>query len=455
MVDRIPPHNKDAEQSVLGAALQSKQALYDVMELLSREDFYEEGHALIFEAIGRLYAADKSVDIVTVSEELSKDKKLGSAGGTAYLGTLVGMVPAPSSAVQYAEIVAEKSVLRKLINQTGEILRDSYEDRQDAYDILDDAERKILEIGRSKQGKDYVSISEAIDKTLKKMEETADKPNGMTGLPTGFAELDRITSGLQDSDLIVLAARPGVGKTSLALNIAAHAAIKAAARVLVFSLEMPEIQLTQRILSAEAKVDLLRIRNGMAYGSGEDMEKVREAMAKLSETKLNIVDGSSGVSINEIKNKCRRLKAKDGLDLVIVDYLQLMDLSGSAKASARPENRQQEIATLSRSLKQLAGEMECPVIVLSQLSRAVETRGFHKPVLSDLRESGAIEQDADIVMFIYENKTDDEDNDMDNRRQLLIAKHRNGETGEIELAWFGRYTKFGNVSYEDIPDKPY
>jgi replicative DNA helicase len=272
----------------------------------------------------------------------------------------------------------------------------------------------------------------------------------LLGVPTGFPKLDKITSGLQASDLIILAARPGMGKTSLALNIAMHAAKAAQAQVMIFSLEMGAVQLGNRLLASEAGVDSYEIRDGSVYKKNEDVIKIVDASETLSAASI-FIDSTSGISINEIKNKCRRKKAKNGLDLVVVDYLQLMDFGGSGKASARPENRQQEVATLSRMLKQLAREMECPFIVLSQLSRAVEQRGGHKPVLADLRESGAIEQDADIVMFIYqkEKKDDDSEGDPEDVRRLYIAKHRNGETGEIQVRWIGKYTKFGHYNPDD------
>jgi replicative DNA helicase len=286
------------------------------------------------------------------------------------------------------------------------------------------------------------------------MEELSKKnTDGLTGLTTGFPKLDHMTLGLQPSDLIVLAARPGMGKTSLALNIAANAALKADAKVMIFSLEMDELQLGMRLMAAEAMIPSDELRGGKVYRDKAKIEKLGEAQQTLSRATINI-DSTSGIQISEIRNKCRRMKLKEGLDLVIVDYLQLMDFGGNGKNSSRPENRQQEIATLSRMLKQLAREMECPFIVLSQLSRAVEQRGGHKPNLSDLRESGAIEQDADIVMFIYQ---EDEKGESDSRpdpehtRQLYIAKHRNGETGQITLQWLGQFTKFAHYDFSEDP----
>ncbi|MDR1953137.1 MAG: replicative DNA helicase [Clostridiales Family XIII bacterium] len=451
MPDRIPPHSDDAEAAVLGAALQSKQALYDVMETLTEGDFYRDNHRRIFAAMAELHREGNNIDIVTVTEALKKRKELGAAGGAEYIGKLAGAVPSPSSALQYGKILIGKAILRNLIENSGEIITESYEDREDAADILEKAEQRIMSIGQGRQAKDFMPIGDALQETLKRMEALKDRGDGLTGHATGFKDLDKLTSGLQDSDLIVLAARPGMGKTSLALNIAMNTALKDDATVMIFSLEMSPGQLAQRLLSSEARVELSRIRDGSAYNDKDDMERILEAVERLSDAKINIVDGTSGISVNEIKNKCRRLKSKDGLDLIVVDYLQLMDLSGTARTDSRPENRQQEIATLSRTLKQLAGEMDCPLLVLSQLSRAVESRGEHKPVLSDLRESGAIEQDADIVMFIYKEKSHDEDDDADNLRQLLIEKHRNGETGNIRLVWLGKYTRFGDFTGAEAP----
>jgi replicative DNA helicase len=454
MEGRLPPHSDDAERSVLGAALQSKNALYDVMETLSADDFYHrETHGEIFLAMQELYREGAPVDLVTCAEVLKKRKTLGQVGDSGYLGQLVSMVPSPSSASQYAKIISEKSILRKLIDESSGIIEKSFQDKGDALEVLDEAERKILDIGQSRHGKDFVSISDALEKTIEHIEKMKDVAGGITGLETGFVDLDKLTSGLQPSDLVILAARPGKGKTSLALNIALNAAIKNKdANVIIFSLEMPQIQLTQRLLSAESNVNLSRIRDGKAFTDKAERERVIEASEDLSKLKIHIVDAVSGITINEIKNKCRRLKAKDGLDLIVIDYLQLMHLSGASVADLRPDSRAQEIAILTRMMKQLAGEMNCPLLLLSQLSRGVESRKEPRPILSDLRESGAIEQDADIVMFIYSESKEDED---DNLRKLLIEKHRNGETGEITLTWLGAYTKFANSFFKKDEELPF
>lgn len=446
------PNSEVAERSVLGAALQSDRAMNEIVETLFKEDFYFAHHAEIFEAIQTLYHSGVKVDLITVREELSKKKKLELVGGTEYLGTLSDGVPSPLNALHYKDIVKQKSILRSLISTSEQIIEQSYAQSDDAEDIVEDAERAILEISKGAQKKDYETLSEVLSESNRILDERKGKMGELIGIPTGFPKLDRLTSGLQRSDLIILAARPGMGKTSLALNIAMNAAKTAGAQVMIFSLEMGSVQLGNRLLASEAGVDSYAIRDGSVYKNKDDVERLAEATSVLSSAPI-FINSTSGISINEIKNKCRRKKAKGGLDLVVVDYLQLMDFGGTGKASSRPENRQQEVATLSRMLKQLAMEMDCPVLVLSQLSRGIESRTGHKPMLSDLRESGAIEQDADIVMFIYQKEGNDKEDgsggDPEDIRRLYIAKHRNGETSEIQVRWVGKYTKFGHYNPED------
>lgn len=451
MADRVSPHSDDAERSVLGAALQNENALYDLMENLRERDFYRPENAEIFSVMAKLYEAGRSVDILTVAEALRKRKKLELVGGNAYLGSLTAEVPSPSNAAQYGDIIEEKSILRSLIEKSGEIIAECYDDRRDAKDVLEEAEKNILEIGQNRQGSDYVGLDIALSEVTAQMEKARDSVGDLTGITTGFSMLDRYTSGLQKSDLIILAARPGMGKTSLALNIALSAAERADATVIIFSLEMSRSQLAQRLLSTEARVPLSKIRDGSVYGNPDDVKSMQQAIERLKGLRIRI-DSTTGVKISEIKNKCRRLRQKEGLDLIVVDYLQLMDMGGMTKNDARPENRQNEISAISRMLKQLAREMDCPVLALSQLSRAVVSRVEHVPVLSDLRDSGSIEQDADIVMFIYEKRKKEDEQDNDNQKQLLIAKHRNGETGEFPLSWIGRFTKFGNWEFGETPD---
>ena len=452
MNERPRPNNQDAEQSVLGAALQNEYAADEAAETLHAEDFYIRHNAEIFAAIGELAGAGTPVDLITVSEALRRRGTLEAVGGVRYLAELVSAVPAPTNIRHYIDIVIEHATRRKLIETSENIIEKSYTGEDDAASVLDFAEQRILEIGRSGQRDDYAPLGDVLKENLVRMEELSKLGAGdLIGLTTGFTDLDKITLGLQPDNLIILAARPGMGKTSLALNIALNAALKASAVVLVFSLEMSRASLGQRLLSTHAEIDSKLIRSGQAIKDTEKAARLGESAQELSGTKI-VIDDTPAIQISEIKNKCRRLKSKEGrLDLVIVDYLQLMDFGGSGKVSSRPENRQQEIATLTRMLKQLARSMECPVLVLSQLSREIEKRSSPKPVLADLRESGAIEQDADIVIFIYQDsdKGDGSGPDVNLTRQLFVAKHRNGETGVFTVSWLGQYTKFGNYLCRD------
>ncbi|NLP30454.1 MAG: replicative DNA helicase [Clostridiales bacterium] len=437
--ERIPPHNDDAEKSVLGSIILDKEVLFDVIEILKAEDFYSKMHQEIYRAIIELYRRSESIDILTVSEELKKRNTLEMVGGRAYIALLSTIVPTTSNAVQYAKIVSEKAVLRRLINASSEIMEKAYKESIEPEKVLDLAEHSIFEIAQTRQKKDFEPLKDVLYSNLKHIDEVSKLEDGLTGVTTGFIDLDAKTSGLQKSDLIVLAARPSMGKTAFALNIAQHAAIKGNAKVLIFSIEMSREQLGQRLLSMEAKVDMQKIKTGKLDRS--DWDQLYGAIAKLSEAEIYI-DDTPGISILEIKNKCRRLKAEKGLDLVIIDYLQLMSYEG-----ARAESRQQEITAISRFLKQMAREMDCPVLVLSQLSRAPEQRTDHRPILSDLRESGAIEQDADIVMFLYRDEYYHPDTDKPNICEVNIAKQRSGPTGIVELTWLGKYTRFVDTSY--------
>ncbi|MDR1816299.1 MAG: replicative DNA helicase [Clostridiales Family XIII bacterium] len=451
MPERVPPHSAEAERSVLGAAIQNEAAMNEVAETLLREDFYDPAHAEIFDAITTLYRDAKPADLTTVTDVLKRRGVLEAIGGPVYLSELSGAVPSPSNAVFYGAIVREKAQLRRLIESAGEIIAKGYSEEDEAANVLEYAEQEILAIGQRGQRGDYVPLPNILAENMKEMEERSKHIGDLTGLTTGFDTLNKMTHGLQKSDLIILAARPSRGKTSLALNIAANAAKLQGASVLIFSLEMNRHLLGERLLSAEAEVDSNLLKDGSVLREPDKMERIREASEVLGRSRIHI-DDNSGISIAEMKNKCRRLKAKEGLDLVVVDYLQLMDFgAGSSVRLRTAENRQQEISTLSRMMKQLARDMECPVIVLSQLNRAVETRGSHRPVLADLRESGAIEQDADIVLFIYkeENNEDDNARDPETTRRISVAKHRNGETGEFTLRWASQYTKFGNYNPAD------
>lgn len=440
-MQRIPPHSPDAEKSVLGSVLLNKEALYEVLEVLKPDDFYSEMHQEIYEAVLSLYRKNEPVDMLTVSEELKKRNTLEMVGGRSYVAMLSATVPSTSNAVQYAKIIGEKAILRRLINASSEITEQAYQEKTEPEVVLDHAEQAIFEIAQTRQKRDFEPLKDVLYKNLDRIDEVAKLDGGLTGLSTGFIELDKKTSGLQKSDLIILAARPSMGKTAFALNISQNAALKSGAKVLIFSLEMSKEQLGQRLLAMDARVDMQKLKTGNLDQS--DWDSVYEAIERLSGTNIYI-DDTPGISVLEIKNKSRRLKAEKGLDLIVIDYLQLMSFEG------RSESRQQEVTALSRYLKQLAREMECPVMVLSQLSRAPEQRSDHRPVLSDLRESGSIEQDADIVMFLYRDEYYNPDTDKPNMCDVDIAKHRSGPTAKIEVTWLGKYTRFVDTSHMSV-----
>lgn len=435
VLGKIPPHSLEAEQSVLGAMIISKEAINTAIEKLYPEDFYKKANEEIFEAIISLFNRNEPVDIITLSEELRKRGTLEKVGGVAYLTDLTGGVATTTNVKYYCDIVKEKSILRRLIESCDNIMAKSYEDSEDVNSIIEEAEKSIFDITQGRHNKGFAPIKDVLLDSFSKMEEMAAREGELTGLTTGFIDIDNKLSGLQKSDLILLAARPSMGKTALGINIATNAAIKAGAKVAIFSLEMSKEQLVQRMISAVAHVDLQKIISGRL--NEDEWLQIIDSMGPLSQTNIYI-DDTAGISLTEMKAKCRRLKIEKGLDLVLIDYLQLMQLDG------RTENRQQEISAISRGLKALAKEMECPVIALSQLSRAPELRSDHRPILSDLRESGAIEQDADVVMFLYRDEYYNQDSDKKNIGEVIIAKHRNGPTGNVELVWLKEFTKFVN-----------
>lgn len=435
MIEKIPPHNAEAEKSVLGAALLSKDALADVIDVVKTEDFYDKAHREIFDGMLELFRNSKSVDMVTVCEELKKNKALDLVGGRSYVASLSAEVPSVVNAAEYAKIVAEKASMRKLIQTAEEIREKGYDESMEASEILDYAEKNIFEIAQSRQGNDYAPIKEVLMENVAMIDKAINSQGEVTGLTTGFKKLDEVTSGLQKSDLVIIAARPAMGKTAFVLNVAQNAAIKAGASVLIFSLEMAKAQLGQRLLSMESRVEMQKLKTGAIERN--DWDRINMALDSLSRTNIHI-DDNSGISILEMKNKCRRLKAEKGLDLIIVDYLQLMQSDGKS------DSRQQEISALSRQLKLLAREMDCPVLVLSQLSRAPEQRQDHRPILSDLRESGSIEQDADIVIFLYRDDYYNDDSEKPGVCEVNLAKHRSGPTEVVDLTWVARYTKFSD-----------
>ncbi|MTI46228.1 replicative DNA helicase [Sporosalibacterium faouarense] len=433
---KIPPHSIEGEQSVLGAMILDKDAIVAATEILLSEDFYKEAHKEIFESIVEIYDRDEPVDLITLSEELKKRGTLDAIGGVVYLADLSEAVSTTANIKYYCEIVEEKSVLRKLIKASDDIIAKGYEADDEINNIIDLAEKKIFDITQRRGHEGFAPIKDVLLDSFNRIEEMSKKKDGITGLATGFIDLDNKTSGLQKSDLVLIAARPSMGKTTFGINIAQNCALRSDASVAVFSLEMSKEQLVQRMLSTESHVELGKIINGTL--SEDEWPRLVSAMGPLSKSKV-FIDDTPGITIMEMKAKCRKLKVEQGLDLVLVDYLQLMQGNGKI------ESRQQEISAISRGLKGLAKEMECPVIALSQLSRAPELRADHRPILSDLRESGAIEQDADIVMFLYRDEYYNEDTEKKNIGEVIIAKHRNGPTGSIELVFMGQFTKFVNL----------
>lgn len=433
---RVPPQSIEAEQSVLGASLLDKEVLSSITEIIDVSDFYRDDHKEIFEAIMDLYERGEPIDLITVSEQLKIRGSLDAVGGLEYLTGLVNAVPTTANAKHYAKIVEEKSILRKLIKISSEIINMGYEQAEEVEYILDKAEKGIFDISQGRNSQGFAQIKDVLIETFDRLEELYNSKGSVTGIPTGFIDLDHKTAGLHNSDLILIAARPAMGKTSFALNIAQYAAIHSQVPVAIFSLEMSKEQLVNRMLCCEAMVDAQRMRTGQLEDS--DWQKIAKALGPISDAPI-FIDDTPGVTAAEIRAKCRRLKIEKDLGLVVIDYLQLMQGRG------RSENRQQEISEISRSLKILAKEINVPVIALSQLSRAPELRGDHRPILSDLRESGAIEQDADIVMFLYRDDYYNPETEKKNVAEVIIAKHRNGSTGTVKLAWLGQYTKFANL----------
>lgn len=444
MEGRVPPHSAEAEKSVLGAAMLSKDALFDVMEVVKPADFYDENHKEIFQAMIDLNRKNAPVDALTVAEELKKRNSLEMVGGRAYIASLSSMTPTTSNAMEYGRIVAEKASVRRLIETADDIVTKGYDGTMDANQMLDYAESGIFEISQARQKGQYSHIRDVLVENLAIIDRAEQMDGGLTGITTGFSKLDEMTSGMQKSDLIILAARPAMGKTAFALSLARNAAVKGKASVMIFSLEMAKEQLTQRLLSMESKVDLQTLKTGRL--ERRDWDDLNVALDILSDSNIHI-DDTAGISIMEMKSKCRRLKAEAGLDLVIIDYLQLMNPEGKA------DSRTQEISVISRNLKLLARELDCPVLVLSQLSRAPEQRTDHRPMLSDLRESGSIEQDADIVIFLYRDEYyNKEDTEKPGECEVIVAKHRSGPTGSVDVAWIERYTQFKDKASGNIPD---
>ena len=433
---KVPPHDVEAEQAIIGSMLTDRDAVISAIEVLKPDDFYREDNKTIYEAILNLYNRSEPIDIITVRAELESMGRLDNVGGLEYLAELPEKVPTTANAAKYIKIVEEKSSLRRLIRTANEIIELGYNPTEDVDDIMEGAEKKIFNIMQDKDQKGYSPLKDVLVESFTKLEELYNRKQHITGVPSGFTDLDYRTAGFHGSELILIAARPAMGKTAFALNIATNAALRANVPVAVFSLEMSKEQLVNRILCSESMVDSNKIRTGKL--DEEDWTKLAETIGPLSEAEMYI-DDTPGINIMEIRAKCRKLKVEKNIGLVVIDYLQL--IQGTNK---RNGSREQEISEISRSLKILAKELDVPVIALSQLSRAAEQRPDHRPMLSDLRESGAIEQDADIVMFLYRDDYYNPETEKKNVAEVIIAKHRGGSTGTVELLWFGNYTKFVN-----------
>ena len=437
---KVPPHDEDAEQAVLGSMLTDNDAVMAAVEVLKEDAFYREDNKIIYQAILNLYSKSEPIDIITLKDELESMGKFEQVGGFEYLASLPDKVPTTANVQKYIKIVEEKSVLRNLIKTANEIIELGYNPTEDVEDIMDGAEKKIFDIMQSKNTKSYTPIKDVLVESFTNLEKLYNQKQHVTGVPTQFYDLDDKTAGLHGSELILVAARPAMGKTAFALNIATNAALRANVPVAIFSLEMSKDQLVNRMLCSEAMVDSNKVRTGKL--DEEDWTKLAEAIGPLSEAGVYI-DDTPGISVMEIRTKCRKLKMEKNIGLVVIDYLQL--ISGSNK---RNGSREQEISEISRSLKVLAKELNVPVIALSQLSRAVEQRDDHRPMLSDLRESGAIEQDADIVMFLYRDDYYHKDTEIKGIAEIIIAKQRNGPIGTVNLGWRPELTRFVNMAKE-------
>ncbi len=443
--DRVPPQNIEAEQAVLGAIFLEPSALTTTSEILIPEDFYRHSHQKIYNVMLNLGDGGKAVDLITVTEELAAAKELEDVGGVAYLSELAASVPTAANIEYYAKIVEEKSLLRRLIRTATDIASDGYAREDEVEALLGEAEKNIMEVAQRKNGGAFHNIKDVLVRTYDNIETLTNRKGDVTGISTGFADLDHLTAGFQRNDLIIVGARPSMGKTAFALNIAQNVAIKAKENVAIFSLEMGAEQLVMRMLCAEGNINAQNLRTGDL--TDEDWRKLTMAMGSLSNAGI-FIDDTPGVKVGEIRSKCRRLAQEHGLGMILIDYLQLIQGNGRSG-----ENRQQEVSEISRSLKGLARELEVPVIALSQLSRGVEQRQDKRPMMSDIRESGSIEQDADIVAFLYREDYYDKEAENKNIIEIIIAKQRNGPVGNVSLAFVKEYNKFVNLErrFDDAP----
>ena len=433
---RSLPQSLEAEQSVIGSMIIDKEAISKALEKLNEEDFYRDGHKVIFRAIKEMYSEDMAVDLVTLLEYLKSTEKLEKAGGVTYISEVTSSVITTANLDAYIKIVEDKSMLRKLIKSSTAIIEESYNKQDKVNEVIDFAQKKIFDITDTKNTSEYESLSTVLERGFLEIERLFNNRGAITGVGSGIRDLDAKTSGFQKGDMVLIAARPSMGKTTFALNIAEHAALVENKSVVIFSLEMSKEQLAYKLLCSEASVDMLKLRTGNL--DDDDWERIARATGPLSKAKI-FIDDTAGLSVMEMRSKCRKIKMEHGIDLILIDYLQLM--SGSAGS----ESRQQEVSEISRSIKALAKEMQCPVIALSQLSRAPEQRADHRPMLSDLRESGSIEQDADVVMFLYRDEYYNKETEDKGIGECIIAKQRNGPVGTVKMAWIGSHSKFANL----------
>ena len=443
LIKRVLPHSIEGEQSVIGSMLMDREAIITASEIISAEDFYQHQYGIMFEAMIELFNEGKPVDLVTLQNRLKEKDVPPEISSLEFVRDIITTVPTSANVKSYANIVREKAVLRKLIKTNEDIANTCYLGSESLDVILADTEKRIFDLLQSRDSREFVPIRQVALDVLEKIEKASKTKETVTGVPTGFIDLDYKTSGFQPSDLILLAARPSMGKTAFVLNVVDHVAVKKRIPCMVFSLEMSKEQLVNRMLSMESNVDTQKLRTGTLTDS--DWDAVVEGVGIIGNSSL-IIDDTPGISISELRSKCRKMKLEQGLGMIIIDYLQLM--TGSGKTS---DNRQQEISEISRSLKALARELKAPVVALSQLSRACESRADHRPMLSDLRESGAIEQDADVVMFLYRDDYYNKDSEMKDIAEVIIAKQRNGPIGTVNLVWMPQYTKFANATRQPEP----